>query len=64
MNNKPQTATILIPEDTANPGKEQTVLFQQDGVNIQVKRGVFAEVPLWVAERAKEIGEITDYRLN
>lgn len=61
---KEQTAKILIPEDAANRGKEQTMLFQKDGVNIEVKIGVFADVPLWVAKRAKEIGVITDYSVN
>ena len=52
---------ILIPEDQNNRGKEQFKIFQKDGVTYEVAIGIVAQVPEWVAIRAKEIGVISDY---
>lgn len=54
---------IIIPKDTVgkNSEKEQFRLFQRDGETVQVAIGVKQEVPEWVAIRAKEVGDITDY---
>ena len=55
--------TIMIPRDgnENNAKKEQYKIFQRDGETIQVPIGIYVEVPLWLAQRAKEIGLITDY---
>lgn len=54
---------IIIPKDAneENAKKEQFVYYQLDGQTIRVAVGVKQEVPEWVAKRAKEIGDITDY---
>ncbi len=54
---------IIIPADTNpdNAKKEQFCYYQKDGETIRVAVGVKQEVPEWVAKRAKEIGDITDY---
>ena len=56
-------AIILIPEDPINKDKEQFKTFQKNGVTWEVAIGKMAKVPLWVAERAKEIGTISDYQI-
>lgn len=54
---------IIIPADSnkENAKLEQFSYYQRDGETIRVAIGVKQEVPEWVAKRAKEIGEITDY---
>ena len=52
---------ILIPEDMQNKDKEQYKIYQLDGVTKQVPVGKLVEVPEWLAKRAKEIGDISDY---
>ena len=53
---------INIPVDQMNKDAgEQFKLYQRDGVTIEVPIGMNVEVPMWLAERAKEIGDITDY---
>lgn len=56
-------AMIVIPVDPLNEDKEQYKLYQKDGVTVQVAIGLMAEVPLWVAEIAKDIGDIKDYKV-
>lgn len=60
---KEKRAMIYISEDQMNKDKEQFKFYQLDGVTVQVAIGMMAEVPLWVAEIAKEIGDIKDYKL-
>ena len=54
---------IIIPADTNkdNAKKEQFYYYQRDGETVRVAIGMKQEVPEWVAKRAKEIGDITDY---
>ena len=54
---------IIIPADSnkENAKKEQFNYYQLDGQTVRVAIGVKQEVPEWVAKRAKEIGDITDY---
>lgn len=61
---KEKRAIIYISADHLNSNKEQFKFYQQDGLTIQVAIGKMAEVPLWVAERAKEIGDISDYSIK
>lgn len=61
---KEKRAIINIPADPLNKDKEQFKFYQRDGFTVQVAIGKMAEVPLWVAERAKEIGDIDDYMLK
>lgn len=49
--------TIYIPFDENNPTFKY-VPFQQDGVEYYVERGMAQEVPLWVAECARQAGYI------
>ena len=56
-------ARIYIGEDVLNGSLEQFKLYQQDGTTVQVAIGKMAVVPLWVAERAKEIGDIKDFEI-
>lgn len=56
-------AIIVISVDELNKDKEQFKIYQRDGETIQVAIGKVATVPLWVAERAKEIGDIEDYQV-
>lgn len=56
-------ATISISEDANNKGNEQFKFYQKDGETVQVAIGKIVEVPLWVAKRALEIGDITDYQI-
>lgn len=60
---KENKAIICIPVDPLNKDKEQFKFYQRDGVTVQVAIGLMATVPLWVAERAKEIGDILDYQV-
>lgn len=60
---KEKRAMIYIAEDPMNKEKEQFKFYQLDGVTVQVAIGLMAEVPLWVAEIAKEIGDIKDYKV-
>lgn len=60
---KEKKAIIVIPVDPLNEGLEQFKFYQRDGQTVQVAIGLVAEVPLWVAERAKEIGDIKDYKI-
>lgn len=62
-NEKEKKAIIVIPVDPLNEGLEQFKYYQRDGVTVQVAIGLVATVPLWVAERAKEIGDIKDYKI-
>lgn len=39
----------------------QFKVYQKDGVTVQVAIGKTQEVPLWVAQLAKEVGDIDDY---
>lgn len=50
---------IYIPIDQLN-SFEQFSVYQRDGETIKVPKGKFVEVPDWLAERALEIGEITE----
>lgn len=52
---------IQIETDSLNAEKEQYKVFQLNGETIEVPIGILVEVPLWVAERAKEIGLIKNY---
>lgn len=54
---------IIIPADQnkENAKKEQFVYYQHDGQTIRVPIGMSVEVPEWVAERAKAVGDIADY---
>ena len=54
---------IIIPADSneENAKKEQFRVYQKDGQTFRVAIGVQQEVPEWLAFRAKEIGEISDY---
>lgn len=48
---------IYIPIDSLNKEVDQFDIFQRDGETVRVPKGKLAVVPLWVAERAKEIYE-------
>ena len=54
---------IIIPADSneENAKKEQFNYYQRDGETVRVAIGIKQEVPEWVALRAKEIGDISDY---
>lgn len=54
---------IIIPADSneENAKKEQFRYYQLDGQTVQVAIGKQQEVPYWVAKRAKEIGDISEY---
>ena len=54
---------ILIPKDSSatNAAKEQFKIYQRDGQTYRVAIGVQCEVPEWLAKRAKEIGDVSDY---
>ena len=54
---KEKKAIIYISADPLNSSKEQFKFYQRDGFTVQVAIGKMAEVPLWVAERAKEISK-------
>ena len=58
-------ALILIAKDgnEDNAKHEQFKVYQRDGVTVRVAVGIFQEVPLWVAERAQEIGDIEGYKI-
>jgi len=58
---KRKKAEIYIENDQLNP-QDKEVIFQLDGNTVAVRRGEFVEVPLWIAERAKEIGLISSYK--
>ena len=54
---------MLLPKDS-NPDNakvEQFRYYQKDGVTVAVAIGKLQEVPLWVAQIAKEVGDIDDY---
>ena len=55
-------AKVYIPMDILNTNDKE-IYMQRDGVTIAIKRGEFVPVPLWAAERLKEIGDITDYEV-
>lgn len=61
--NEEKYVTILINPDTneENAKKEQFKVYQKDGVTVQVAIGKKQEVPVWVAELAKKVGDIIDY---
>lgn len=54
---------ITINGDTneENAKKEQFKVYQKDGETIQVPIGRSVEVPEWLAELAKHVGDIKDY---
>ena len=54
---------ITIPPDSneENAKKEQFRIYQKDGETFKVAIGKSQEVPEWLAKRAKEIGDVTDY---
>lgn len=54
-------ASIVITPDKNNEGKEQFKTYQRDGHTVEVAIGVAVVVPLWVAEIAKDVGDISDY---
>ena len=64
-NNKELRAKMYIGEDTfSNNAKlEQFKYYQLNGNTVRVAIGRMVEVPLWVAERAKEIGDIKDFEV-
>lgn len=54
-------AEIYIDKDQLNP-QDTEVIFQLDGNTVAVRRGDFVVVPLWIAQRAKDIGLISNYK--
>ena len=56
-------AKISIPRDSnpENAKVEQFRYYQKDGNTVAVAIGKSQIVPLWVAEIAKEVGDIDDY---
>ena len=52
---------IIETTDGQYAKSEQFTYYQHDGETVAVAIGVKQEVPEWVAKRAKEIGDITDY---
>ena len=60
---KGKQAIIVIPIDPLNKDNEQFRDYQRDGLTVRVAIGMIATVPLWVAERAKEIGDIQDFKV-
>jgi len=60
---KEKRAEIVISTDPLNENVEQFKIYQRDGETVQVAIGYMANVPLWVAERAKEIGDIKTYKI-
>ena len=59
---KEKWVKIFIPMDsnTENAKVEQYRVYQKDGVTVNVAIGKLQEVPLWVAEIAKEVGDISE----
>lgn len=57
---KEPKARIYIAIDPLNPNIKEEY-FQLDGKTVAVAKGKFAIVPLWIAERAKEIHLIEDF---
>ena len=57
-----KSVKIYIPKDSnvENAKKEQFKYYQQDGVTYRVAIGKTQEVPMWVAESAKRVGDIDD----
>ena len=59
-----QEALVYIPNDPLNKGTEQVKIVQRDGVSVVIPIGkVNKRVPLWAAERLKEIGTIDDFEV-
>ena len=60
MDGKDKIVRILIAKDSnvENAKVEQFRTYQRNGVTVRVAIGVTQEVPLWVAELAKEVGDI------
>ena len=58
---KVKKARIYIPVDPLNKDLEQFKIYQIDGVTYQVAIGKMATVPIALADRAMQIGDITDY---
>lgn len=54
---------VIIPADSneENAKKEQFKVYQKDGQTVRVAIGVQQEVPEWLAKRAKEIGDVSDF---
>ena len=54
---------ITINADTngENAKNEQYKVYQKDGETIQVPIGRSVEVPEWLAELAKHVGDVQDY---
>ena len=52
---------IIENKDGKYANSEQFTYYQHNGETVQVAIGVKQEVPEWVAKRAKEIGDVTDY---
>lgn len=54
----------IIPDSNEDNAKnDQFHYYQKDGETVRVAVGEFQTVPIWVAERAKEIGEIKNYKI-
>ena len=59
-----QEALVYLPNDPLNKGTEQVKIVQRDGVSVVIPIGkVNQRVPLWAAERLKEIGTIDDFEV-
>ncbi len=61
MKQKKYYIIINKDSDQDNAKKEQFRDYQRDGETVMVAIGVKQEVPQWVAERAKEVGDVEDY---
>ena len=58
----PKKYFIIIPNDSnkENAKKEQFRYYQKDGVTVAVAIGKTQIVPRWVADIAKEVGDIDE----
>ena len=55
---------VYIPNDPLNKGTKQVNIVQRDGVSVVIPiEKVNQRVPLWAAERLKEIGTIDDFEV-
>jgi len=60
MNEKFVKIYIAKDSNPENAKVEQFRVYQKDGVTVQVAIGKTQEVPFWVAEIAKEVGDIDE----